>query len=281
MKTRGSFSQKKFQSLTPEAQTKALDKLLSCLDEALATGQETDGLRAQIIAGVSWMGALVPDHAFRLAEDLAAATSIPTTEQAIARFKATLGKSFKDTQLHLRQKDGPRFANPESLARAAQVILILDNLRSAFNVGSIFRSAECLGIKAVWLCGVCPTPHNAALANTARGTQQRVAWSYFEATELAVEAAKASGYRVYALETAPEAESAYTCNFQPPLALVLGNESLGIGDSVLQLCDTIVALPVQGWKNSLNVAVACAVCAYQIVFGRPVQRNVHGTTRLL
>ena len=270
MKTRGAFSQKKFQSLAPEAQTKALDKLLSSLDEALATGGETSGLRGQIIACISWMSAPAPYHALRLAEDLAGQTSIHPTEQAIARFKAALGKSFKDTHLHLRQEDGPRFANPESLARAAQVILILDNLRSAFNVGSIFRSAECLGINAVWLCGVCSTPHNPALAKTARGTHERVAWRHFGAAEKAVEAAKASGHRVYALETAPEAESVYTCNFKPPLALVLGNESLGIADSVLQLCDAIVTLPVQGWKNSLNVAVACAVCAYQIVFGRPV-----------
>ncbi len=267
MKTLGSYSQKKFQGLAPAAQIKALDKLTSSLDHALASGNPGSELIAQIRECAGWMAEPVPDNVTRLSEELSRTVSPRTTEQAIVRFQSSLGQSFKDTQLPLKRQEGPRCADLNSLERAGQVILILDNLRSAFNVGSIFRSAECLGLSEIWLCGVTAAPPNPALLKTARGTTSRVDWRYFDETVEAVREAQTRRYRVYALETAPQAASAFAENFQLPLALILGNESMGVSDEILALCDRIICLPVQGWKNSLNVAVACAVCAYQIVFG--------------
>lgn len=266
MKTLGAFSQKKFQGLDPQAQIKALDKLLSSLDEALSAGKPLNELIRNIQECLTWVAEPLPDNLVKLSANLAKASSPREAELAIASFKASLGQSFKDSHLTLREQDGPRFVNPQTLERAQQVILILDNLRSAFNIGAIFRSAECLGLQAIWLCGVCATPENPALVKTARGTTDKVAWRHFSETSQAVLAAKTLGYTVYALETAPQAGSVFTARYSLPLALVLGGESLGIGEA-LALCDEVVALPVQGWKNSLNVAVACAVCAYQIVFG--------------
>lgn len=256
MKTLDSFSQKKFQGLSPAGQLKALDKLTSSLDEALAAGETADELSAHIRQCVSWMAEPVPDNAFKLSKELAAASNPHESGQAVQRFQASLGKTFKDTQLPPRQQDGPRFADQDSLARAGQVVLILDNLRSAFNVGSIFRSAECLGLKELWLCGITATPDNPALAKTARGTADRVAWRHFKDTREALVEARNQGRALYALETGPQATSVFAAGFILPLALVLGNESLGLADGVLRLCDRIVCLPVQGWKNSLNVAVA-------------------------
>ncbi len=269
MKLRGSYSKKKFEGLSPDAQITALDKLTSSLDDVLAAEGTFFELSEHIIECVSWMTEPIPVYAVGLSEELTQAFTNREAEQAVARFQSALGKSFKDTQLHLRRQDGPRFTDATSLTRARQVILILDNLRSAFNVGSIFRSAECLGLKEVWLCGVCATPDNPALIKTSRETADRVDWRHFPETSEAVQEARTKGYMIFALETAPQASSAFTMNYQLPLALVLGNESLGISAEVLELCDEIVSLPVQGWKNSLNVAVACAVCTYQIVFGRP------------
>jgi len=269
MKTRGSFSQRKFQSLSPSAQVKALDKLASVLEKTLADGEPASELTSHVLECVSWMAEPVPENVLRLSQDLASAATTREAQLAITRFKSSLGQSFKDNQIPLKREDGPRFADLNTLERAGKVILILDNLRSAFNVGSIFRSTECLGLGRIWLCGVTATPNDYALRKTARGTASRIDWSHFEETAEAVKQARAEGYRVYALETSAQAESVFAEDFKLPLALVLGNESLGISDEILSLCDRTVCLPVQGWKNSLNVAVACAVCAYQVVFGCP------------
>lgn len=266
MKFLASFSKRKFQSFSPEAQIKALDKLSMALEENLTDPETSAQVISSIQNCVSWLKEPVPQNLMQFSQALDKAKDVRDIALAVAAFQSSLGKNFADSQLQLQTQDGPRFANARSLERASQIILILDNLRSAFNVGSIFRSAECLGIPELWLCGLCPSPANPALIKTARGTAEKLSWRYFAHTSEAVEKAKNKGHTVYALETAPDAGSVFETDFQLPLALVLGNESLGIGEA-LKLCDHIVSLPVQGWKNSLNVAVAASVCAYQIVFG--------------
>ena len=144
------------------------------------------------------------------------------------------------------------------------IILILDNLRSAFNVGSIIRTAECLNVEAVWCCGYTPLPDNPKVVNTAMGTQDRITWRYFERTEEAVMLAKAKGYAVYALETVDGAVSVFENEFIGKSAIVLGNEALGISEDVIKICDKCIVLPLSGWKNSLNVATACAVVCFEV-----------------
>ncbi len=273
MITRGAYSQHKFQSLSPGAQLKALNKLLAALDGELCAGRPVSELSLRVRECVGWMTPPLPNPAVRLDADLAAAASPHQVLEAIVRFQSSLGLNMRDSQLPPGRQDGPRFADQATLGRARQVVLILDNLRSAFNVGSLFRSAECLGLAEIWLCGVSATPDNPALAKTARNTADRVAWRWFDRTLEAVGEARSRGFSLCALETAPEAVSVFSAAWQLPLALVLGNESLGIAPEILENCDQIVSLPVQGWKNSLNVAVAGAICAYQIVFGGPEQGN--------
>lgn len=266
MKFLASYSKRKFQSFSPEAQIKALDKLSIALEENLADPEVCAHVIKSIQNCVSWLQEPLPQNLMLFSQALDKAKDVRDISLAVAAFQSSLGKNFDDCHLQLQTQDGPRFADAHTLKRASQIILILDNLRSAFNVGSIFRSAECLGISELWLCGVCPTPKNPALIKTARGTAEKLSWKHFAHTTEAVEKAKNKAYTVYALETSLDAGSVFETDFRLPLALVLGNESLGIGDA-LELCDHIVSLPVQGWKNSLNVAVAASVCAYQIVFG--------------
>jgi tRNA G18 (ribose-2'-O)-methylase SpoU len=144
------------------------------------------------------------------------------------------------------------------------LILILDNLRSAFNVGSIIRTAECLNIESIYFCGYTPQPDHPKVKNTAMGTQEKINWQYFEQTEQAVSKAKENEYQVIALETVESAVSIYEYEFPSKTALILGNEALGISNEILNLCDNCVALPILGWKNSLNVATACAVACFEI-----------------
>ncbi len=175
-------------------------------------------------------------------------------------------KTFKDNQISIRQNDGHAPRDTSAQERAKQIVVILDNLRSVFNVGSIFRSSECLALQSVYLCGITPTPEHPNLPKTAMGTSAHVPWRYFATTPEAISELKQEGFNIYALETAEGAASVFATGFDFPMALVLGNESLGISPEILALCDQIVDLPVLGWKNSLNVGVAFAVSAYQILF---------------
>lgn len=267
MKFPATFSRRKFQSLDPAGQIRALVKLLQALEQSIARQDNMIALRDHCLECISWMEPPLPEIAEKLAGNLAGKTDQHQILQAIDQFHSAAGLAGKDSQFSVLKGDGLRPADPQALSRARKVVLILDNLRSAFNVGSIFRSAECLGLAGIWLCGVTATPDNPTLDKTARETAGRVAWQYFPSTLEALDEARSTGYRLYALETTTSSQSAFETDFELPLALVVGNESLGISPDILNNCPHHVSLPVLGWKNSLNVAVACAVCAYQIIFG--------------
>jgi len=152
------------------------------------------------------------------------------------------------------------------------IILILDNLRSAFNVGSIIRTATCLGISEVWFCGYTPTPKHPKVANTAMQTQETITWQHFARTEDAVAKAREAGLQTLALENHPEAISIYEHNYPGNFAIILGNEALGVSKSVLETADHILSIPIPGWKTTLNVATACAVVCFE-VYRRALQKE--------
>jgi len=143
---------------------------------------------------------------------------------------------------------------------------VLDNLRSAWNVGSIFRSADGAGWAHVALAGFSPDPTHPGVAKTALGAERHLPWSrHLNAVRL-VQRLKAQGWLIWALETHPQAvplQPGQAMGVQgAPLALVVGNEQAGVDPGVLELCHRVVALPMRGLKRSLNVAVAFAVAAY-------------------
>lgn len=267
MKTAAVYSQKKFQSFNTDGRIKALGKVLDALEAALDDPFRRGELLDQARSCLSWLEKPLPDDIEKISVELSDSSDPHRISSAIAAFRTSRGLTFTDSQLLLRQSDGPRDADPAMQNRAGQMIAILDNLRSAFNVGSIFRSAECLGLRELWLCGVTATPETDALRKTAMGTENRVKWRYFSETASALEQARSAGFRIYALETSPAATSVFQTDFRLPLALLMGNESLGLAPEILAQSDAQICLPVQGWKNSLNVAVAFSVCAYQIVCG--------------
>lgn len=139
---------------------------------------------------------------------------------------------------------------------------LLDNVRSLFNVGSIFRSADGAGVSHLYLCGFTPTPTNPKLAKTALGAEQTVGWSHHNnAVDLAL-SLRAQGHRLWALEALPGATIIFDA---PPLdgstVLVAGNEVTGIDPDLLALCSCTLAIPMYGRKRSLNVATAFGVAA--------------------
>jgi tRNA G18 (ribose-2'-O)-methylase SpoU len=139
---------------------------------------------------------------------------------------------------------------------------LLDNVRSVFNVGSIFRSADGAGFDRLYLCGVTPTPANPKLSKTALGAEQAVAW---QAAPNAVELAErliAQGSHLWALEEGPGAESLLAAP-APPLGtvLVVGGEVTGVDPDLLRLCEHTFKIPMYGSKRSLNVATAFGIAA--------------------
>ena len=170
-----------------------------------------------------------------------------------------LDKNLKDYELVIQKEDGK---NKEH--RKIPLYLILDNLRSSFNVGSIFRTAECFKISKLFLCGYTPIPSNAKVQKTAMGTIEYLKWEQCKSTINLIEDLKKKNYKIYALETTENGKLLNETNFEKPAVIIMGNEALGIDEKILNMADEIIKIPLFGWKNSLNVAVATAICCYEI-----------------
>jgi 23S rRNA (guanosine2251-2'-O)-methyltransferase len=167
----------------------------------------------------------------------------------------------------------PQPAVPGGAAGGSQppvVEALLDNIRSSYNVGSLFRTADGAGLRHLHLCGITATPAQAKVAKTALGAEQAVAWTFHtNALDTAVRL-KGAGMRLWALEGGAEAVSLLEAAGQlagPPILLIVGNERAGVDPELLTLCDRIFYLPMFGVKGSLNVATAFGVAAYFLRFG--------------
>ena len=165
-------------------------------------------------------------------------------------------------------------SKPASLALQSKTQLeaLLDNVRSAWNVGSIFRTADGLGINKLYLCGITPTPENEAVLKTSLGAEEAVAWEY---SLNALETAKnlrANGYQLIALEQDERAIKLQNVfdSFRSQggtSVLLVGNEVTGVDPELLDLCAQIIHIPMKGTKSSFNVEVAFGITAYQLRYG--------------
>lgn len=155
-----------------------------------------------------------------------------------------------------------RFRPPKRFPIAA----VLDNIRSAYNVGSMFRTAECAYISELILCGITAKPPHKEVEKTALGTTQLVPWRYFSETMEAVAALRKEGWKIVALEITDQSVPIQSVRQEHfPLALVVGNEVSGVDDRVLSQADLVVEIPQFGKKESLNVAVAFGVAVFLLV----------------
>lgn len=146
--------------------------------------------------------------------------------------------------------------------------VLLDNIRSAWNVGSMLRAADGAGVSQVHLCGVSPLPDQAKVAKTALGAETAVRWkSHVDGVQMCREMVLA-GYRLWALEGGLRAENLFEVEIpcDRPLLLVVGNELTGIDPGILDLCERVVCLPMLGRKGSLNVAGAFTTAVYTLRF---------------
>jgi len=146
------------------------------------------------------------------------------------------------------------------------LVLILDNVRSALNVGSIFRTCDAFALKKLLLCGITAQPPHREIMKTALGSSETVAWEYFENTTDAIQKLKENNFIIIGIEQVVESifldDSDFLTKQNKPLALILGNEVDGLSDDALELCDYVVEIKQFGTKHSINVAVTAGIVAW-------------------
>jgi 23S rRNA (guanosine2251-2'-O)-methyltransferase len=149
-------------------------------------------------------------------------------------------------------------------------VVILDNVRSLYNTGAFFRTADACAIERLVLCGITPRPDQGgrqqrSIAKTALGAELAVPWEYHADSRSAVQAWMAAGYHAVAVETSPDAVDLYDWHPKWPVCLVFGHEKNGVGETLTDLIEVCVRIPMFGAKRSLNVATAGGVVLYELV----------------
>jgi tRNA G18 (ribose-2'-O)-methylase SpoU len=152
----------------------------------------------------------------------------------------------------------------ERLARHLPVAVVLENIRSLYNVGSIFRTSDGAGIEKLYLCGYTGYPPRREIDKTALGSVASVPWERRPNQFEVIRDLRARGYQIVALERTARGTAYTAAAYRFPLCLVLGNEVSGISDTLLSWCDMAVDIPMRGIKQSLNVTVAYGVVAYHL-----------------
>ncbi len=148
------------------------------------------------------------------------------------------------------------------------ITVVLDNIRSCNNIGSVFRTSDALLIEKVILCGISATPPNKEIHKTALDAEKSVPWEYFEDTEAAVLKLKENGYRVFAVEQVENSILLpdYIPDKDRKLALVFGNEVKGVQQSVINQCDGAIEIPQYGTKHSFNISVSAGIVLWDLVY---------------
>lgn len=146
------------------------------------------------------------------------------------------------------------------------IALVLHNIRSMHNVGSMFRSSDAFLVAHMHLCGYTPRPPHRDIHKTALGATETVAWTYHASTEQCIASLKDHGWTILAVEQAVGSIPlhTYSLTFNQPLALVLGNELHGVDQEILDLCDACIEIPQWGMKHSLNVSVATGILLWEL-----------------
>ena len=147
------------------------------------------------------------------------------------------------------------------------IVVVLDNIRSMHNVGSVFRTADAFLIQAIYLCGYTPQPPHRDIHKTALGATETVEWKYLASAAEGVRELQTRGYKVYAVEQTEGSVSLqeFSAGYAGPLAVVFGNEVSGVSEDALALCDGGIEIPQWGMKHSLNISIAAGIVLWELV----------------
>jgi tRNA G18 (ribose-2'-O)-methylase SpoU len=146
------------------------------------------------------------------------------------------------------------------------VIAVLENIRSAYNVGSVFRTADAFLLHSLYICGYTAYPPHKEIRKTALGAEDSVSWKYVKNIQEAIEEIRQAGYKVYAVEQAEESWKLGSFAVEEEkVAVIFGNEVTGVEQSTIALCDGVIEIPQLGMKHSLNVATAAGVVLWELI----------------
>lgn len=186
---------------------------------------------------------------------------------------AKIQQPLKEGSLIILERDVPP---PTPLIWPAEVIVVLDHLRSPYNVGAILRTMECVGLRRIISLGYTPRLDSKQVKRSAMGCEALMQVEYEQDGVAALKRLQAQGFQMYALETIVPSTSVFDLALvlpsqETPLALVVGNEEFGVDESLLGMADHLIHIPTFGTKNSLNVSIAFSVAIYQFwaaIFGK-------------
>jgi len=146
------------------------------------------------------------------------------------------------------------------------IVIVLDNIRSLNNIGSVFRTADAFAIEAIYLCGITAKPPHREINKTALGATESVDWIYFESTQEALLSLRSEQYKIYSIEQVEK--STMLNNFTPKtnekLAIVFGHEVKGVSQAVINNSDLVIEIPQKGTKHSLNISVSVGVVLWDL-----------------
>ena len=184
-------------------------------------------------------------------------------------------KCGSDTRLELEPYQSYVIEDKAVMERGPKVAAVLDNIRSALNVGAMIRTADGAGINPLYLCGITPLPEKQSkVSKTSLGAENSVSWEHYWNILEVVQQLKRNGYQLWALEGGKTAvnlfRNIHAIDCDQPIALIVGNEVNGIDPAVVNLCDYCVFIPMTGVKESLNVATAFGIAAYLLRFGKSI-----------
>lgn len=162
----------------------------------------------------------------------------------------------------LNRKSVEEFKESEKLP----VVVVLENIRSAYNVGSIFRTADAFLLQGMYICGYTAYPPHKEIRKTALGADETVHWKHFKKVQDALDELRADGYKIYAVEQAQNSISLEEFQYGgEKVAVILGNEVTGVEQSTIEQTDGCIEIPQLGMKHSLNVSVAAGVVLWELV----------------
>lgn len=146
------------------------------------------------------------------------------------------------------------------------IVVVLENIRSAYNVGSVFRTADAFLIEAIFICGYTAHPPHKEIKKTALGAEETVRWKYFETVAEAIEELKNQNHKIYAVEQAENSIRLQAADFRDQkIAVIFGNEVSGVEQTTIEQCDGCIEIPQLGMKHSLNISVAAGIVLWELI----------------
>lgn len=180
----------------------------------------------------------------------------------LAAFLAKIKCMRKLSMAELGRKSVEEFRQSEKLP----VIAVLENIRSAYNVGSVFRTADAFLLEGIYICGYTAFPPHKEIRKTALGAEDSVTWKHFRNIGEAIDEIRSLGYKVYAVEQAVDSWKLGSFSVEDDkVAVIFGNEVTGVEQSTIALCDGVIEIPQLGMKHSLNVATAAGVVLWELI----------------